>query len=511
MNRDDLASPSCAPCDAVAMATAQREAIKSPRSVAVQGAFKQRRVQLVLVAATVVAAGLRLPFVGHQSLWLDEVYTREIVRESSLAGLWNHVEATESTPPLYYFLGWLFHARSTVAMRLIPALALIGAVPVSYLAFRRLIGSRAALATAAILAVNPMLVWYSTDARSYGLFVLTALLSVWAFSALLEGSSPRRFVPWVVTSVACVWTHYFGIFVVGGEVMVLLIACPRVRRATVGWTALLGVCLIPLVPLVTSQSGDERAGFIAGIPLSTRLSETVRQFAMGPNVPRAWLEAAGLLVFCVAVVAGIWMAWRAPTRSSVVPVLAVLGFATPLLLALLQIDDRFYARNVIAALPLVAALAAPAMLRMYGAPLALYLVLAIATSLWVATDWRYEQADWKSAIARAETTDPRAPVVAVTDFGAPVVQTYLARQPTASAGLLAGQAWIIVEPVRAAGHRALGPAPAPSLPGFTAKRALEVQGFSLILDEAGQPTRIVPGKLAGATVFAGRGSVSARG
>jgi uncharacterized membrane protein len=40
------------------------------------------------------------------------------------------------------------------------------------------------LATASILAVSPMLVWYSTDARSYGLFVLSALLSVWAASAL---------------------------------------------------------------------------------------------------------------------------------------------------------------------------------------------------------------------------------------------------------------------------------------------------------------------------------------
>jgi 4-amino-4-deoxy-L-arabinose transferase-like glycosyltransferase len=498
---------SCPSCDPFAVATVQREAIESTRPVAAEDSVNPRTVQLILTVATIVAAALRLPFLSHQSLWLDEIYTREIIRESSLAGLWNHVEATESTPPLYYFLGWLF-TRSTVAMRLIPALALIAAVPVSYLAFCRLIGSRVALATAAILAVNPMLVWYSTDARSYGLFVLTALLSLWAFSALLERTSTQRFVLWVVASMACVWTHYFGIFVVGGEAAVLLIARPGVRRATVGWTALLGVCLIPLVPLVTSQSGDERAGFIAGIPLSTRLSETVRQFAMGPNVPRTTLEASGLLVFCVAVVAGGWMAWRSPRRSRILLVLSVIAFATPLLLALFRIEDRFYARNIIAALPLVAALAAPAMLRIRAVPLVLYLVLATVASVWVTTDWRYEQADWKAALARAKTVDPAAPVIAVTEFSGPVVQTYLARQPVTSTGVVAQQAWVIVEPTRAAGHRALGPAPAPSLPGFVAKRAIEVQGFRLVLDEASQPTRIVPSALAGTTVFASSSTVS---
>lgn len=465
-------------------------------------AEQPRRVWVLLAAMTLVAAALRLPFLGHSSLWFDEIYTRSILGESSLAGLWRHIEATESTPPLYYVLGWLTGARSAAAMRLIPALALTAAVPVGYLAFRRLIGSPAALATAAILAVNPMLVAYSTDARSYGLFVLCALLSVWAFSALVEHGSTRRYAIWVAACVACIWTHYFGVFIVGAEVVALLAVRPQARWRTVGWSALLGLCLVPLIPVLSSQTDNERAGFIAAMPLGKRLIEAVRQIAMGANVPRTWLEAAGLALFCLPLAAGVWMAIRARGRALMLLAIAAIAFLTPLLISALHIEDRFYARNMIATLPLAAALAAPAMLRLRAAPLALYLVLATLTSVWVATNWRYEQTDWRGALARIESIDPRAPVVAVNEFSVPTIETYLGRRPAPST-VLATRAWIVVEPVRAAGHRALGPAPAPSLPGFVTLQSTQLHGFRLILVGASRPTPIAPGEVAGAALFAG--------
>jgi 4-amino-4-deoxy-L-arabinose transferase-like glycosyltransferase len=493
--------------DVLEPATAPASQVSTPKAIiAPPGpsatANKGPRVAWLLVAgATIVAAALRLPFLGHQSLWLDEIYTRDIVRESSLSGVWNQIEATESTPPLYYVLCWLVHARSTVAMRLIPALALVAAVPVGYLAFRRFIGWRAAVATAALLAVNPLLVSYATDARSYGLFVLTTLVSVWAFSTLIEDGSRRRFGLWTLASIACVWTHYFGIFVVGGELAALIVLRPDLRRVSIGWAAVLGVCLIPLVPLVANQSGDERAGFIAGIPLSKRVSETVRQFAMGANVPRAWLEAAGLLVVLLCVLAGIVIVVRSrrPGPRALL-VIAAITLGVPLLLAVLRIEDRFYARNVIAAVPLISALAAPVMLRLRATPLVLYVVFAALASVWVATNWRYEQTDWKAAVAQAESVDRSVPILAVTTESAPVVQAYLGHSP-ATAGITTQRVWIIVEPIRAAGHRALGPAPVPNLPGFATLRTIQVQGFVLALLSAATPTHLVA--IPGSSLFAG--------
>jgi hypothetical protein len=467
-----------------------------------EGPAERRLVWLTLAVATAVAAALRFPFLDHQSLWFDEIFTRRVLTESSLPGLWRHIQATESTPPLYYLLGWLLRARSAVAMRLVPALALTAAVPVGYLAFRRFVGWRAALATASILAVSPMLVAYATDARSYGLFVLTALLSVWAFSVLFESTSRRHFALWVAASAACVWTHYFGAFVVIAEVAVLLAACPRTRLATAAWTGILCVCLIPLTWLTTSQAGDERAEFIASIPLITRLSEAVRQSAMGANVPRTWLEAAGVAIFCVGVWIGAVLALRSHRGPRILLALAVIAFGTPLLMAALGTGDRFYARNVIMVVPFTGALAAPAMLRLRAAPLAIYLALATATSVWVATDWRYEQVDWRSALAHSQAIDRRAAVIAVTRLNGPVVQTYLARHPV-SPGVLARRAWIIVEPLRAAGQRFLSPAPVLGLLGFATLRSFFVEGFRLVLVGADRPRRIVPAAVAWVSVFPG--------
>ncbi|HEY6397800.1 MAG TPA: glycosyltransferase family 39 protein [Solirubrobacteraceae bacterium] len=462
-----------------------------------------------LVVATVVAAGLRLPFLGHQSLWLDEIFTRNLIGQPSLTAVWNHVQATESTPPLYYVLAWLLGGRSAASMRALPACALIAAVPVTFLALRRLVGEWPALATAAIVAVSPELVQYSLDARAYGLFVLTGLLSLWAFAGLLERESPTRYLGWVAASVACVWTHYFGFFLVAAEAIVLLSVRPSAWRRTAGWSVVIAACLAPLAPLLSHQNG-ERAAFIPGIPLMTRLTQTVRQFGMGANVPRTWLEAAGLALALAAFAVGAVAAVRSGTRSRSLVALVAFGFAVPLAVAVLGIEDRFYDRNLLFLLPLLAALAAPALLRLGAAPLAVYLALAVLTSVWVSSNWRYEQADWHAAAERTKALAPAAAVITVgstSQFSVAVAGTYVGRPATATP-VFAHQGWIVVEPYRAPHHRALGPAPVPyaiiaSLPGFRIERSLIVHGFRLILLTATKPTPIVPAKLPGAAVFPG--------
>lgn len=72
------------------------------------GAPAGRSREALLVAALVlVALALRLPTLGDQSLWLDEVYTGRIV-DGSLGHVWSTIQRTENTPPLFYLLDWLW-------------------------------------------------------------------------------------------------------------------------------------------------------------------------------------------------------------------------------------------------------------------------------------------------------------------------------------------------------------------------------------------------------------------
>lgn len=475
-------------------------------------AADRRLVLAALTLATAVAAALRLPFLATQSLWFDETYTVHVVQAGSLGELWHRIGASESTPPLFYLLawGWTHAVGSTgaAAVRTVSALALVAAVPVAFCALRRLAGWRSALAVAALLAVSPLLSWYALDARAYGLLVLTALLSVWAFGAALEHASARRLALWALAAAAAIWTHWFAGFLVLAEVVVLLWLRRDAWRGTLLAAGAAVLAVLPLAGLLREQTGDDRAAFIAGSGLAGRLEQTARQFAAGPNVPRAWLEAVALALALVVLAGGAWLTARRARREDdgarALLALAAVALGVPLALAALGVYDRFNVRNVLFLWPLVAALAAPALLRLRGAPLAALLALGIATTLWTQTSWPYENADWHGAIARVEARAPDQPVIALTPLGEPVAALYLHRAPVA-APLATRHVWLVVEPARSAGRRDLHAVDAPLvaslLAAFPQQRETRLHGFRLIALSAPAPVTLDPARLPGAALF----------
>ncbi len=74
-----------------------------------------------------------------------------------------------------------------VGLRSLSALAGVATVPVAYLLGLELRGRRAGIAAAAFVAVNPMLLWYSQEARGYALFsLLTAVAALYFVRALKD-------------------------------------------------------------------------------------------------------------------------------------------------------------------------------------------------------------------------------------------------------------------------------------------------------------------------------------
>jgi mannosyltransferase len=432
--------------------------------------------------------------------------------------MWRGVGATESTPPLYYAFAWawtkLIGDRGEATMRTISALALIAAVPVTYAALQRLVGRRAALGAAAIVAVSPLLVSYALDARAYGLLVLTGLLSVWACGALLEEATPRRWALWALAAAAAIWTHWFAGFLVLGEAVALLWLRPRAWRPLALAGGGIVVALLPLIGLLHKQTSDARAGFIAGAGLPGRLVRLVRLFGAGPNVPRTWLEAACLVVALAGVAAGTAIAARralAGGREADGPrallAIALVTLLVPVALAATGVYDRFNTRNVLFLLPPAGGLAGLALTRLRAVPLAAYLVLAALTAVWVSSNWRYGNTDWRGALRAVEATASTWPVIAVTPVQQPVAALYLHRTPFR--GWIAGdRAWLVVEPARSAGHRALHPIDPPLvaalLAQFPSHREQRFHGFRLIELRARGTVTLSSAQLPGAALFGPR-------
>ena len=72
------------------------------------------------------------------------------------------------------------------ALRLPSAIAGIALVPVAWGIGKELADRAAAIATAAIVAVGPLFVWYSQEARVYGLFMFTTGVAILCFVRLLR-------------------------------------------------------------------------------------------------------------------------------------------------------------------------------------------------------------------------------------------------------------------------------------------------------------------------------------
>ena len=85
------------------------------------------------------------------------------------------IPQTESTPPLYYCVAWVWarvFGYGEAALRSLSALAGVLPCRSRTAPARKLVSRRAGLIAAALAACNPLLIWYSQEARSYELLVL---------------------------------------------------------------------------------------------------------------------------------------------------------------------------------------------------------------------------------------------------------------------------------------------------------------------------------------------------
>ncbi|HEX4466229.1 MAG TPA: glycosyltransferase family 39 protein, partial [Solirubrobacteraceae bacterium] len=408
-----------------------------------------------VLGCAVIALVLRVVFVGDQSLGYEEVFTRTVVAAPNLSGLWHALERTESTPPLYYVLTWLWvkigGSDGAAALRAISVIAGVATVPVVFAAVRSFLGSREALVVAWLAAISPVLVGYSIYARSYALLVLAGALSVWALTSVLDEPSRGRWALWALTSVVAVWTHYFAGFLIVAEVAFLLFALPGSRRSLLLASVAVAAAVAPLWQLFHAQnSAAERTAYIAARPLGSRLGDVVRQFSMGTNVPATWLEAAGIALFGAATLYGAARAARDPD-TRVFAVVAAIAAALPVLSALTGIDDHLLARNLLAEWICVAALAAYPLTMARRLPLLAYSVICVATVLLVQTNWHYRAAtDWQGAAARLRGPASGQPVAVIPGVQEPVAALYLRRAPLAAPASSA-DLWVAVEPARGAG------------------------------------------------------------
>jgi hypothetical protein len=442
-----------------------------------------RRERHGLIAFIALAALLRFATLDAKGFWQDEAGTAFVARLDLLSML-PAISRHETTPPLFFLLssGWIkLFGSGEVGMRSLAALFGVGVVPAGYLLGREFVSRRTGLVTSGLLAVNPLLIWYSQEARSYSLLVLTSALALWFCARAAASTRSGDLALWAVLACLSLATHYFAVFLVIPEMLWLLHAFGR-RRAVlvaIGATIAFGAALFPLA---LTQRAHGLGAWTAQIGLVSRIVQIPGIFLVGFETPLPLL-AAGVAALLAGY--GIWLLLRLADEAARRGALLAAGIGAtaillPLLLSLVGIDFLVY-KNVIGALvPLTVAVAAgfavpEAGLRGIAAATALGVVSLIVV---VATAWepKYHREAWREAVqALGPSWSPRA-VVATPGAGYRALRYYL---PGSQALPAAGASLSEVD-VLALRRRPLGAMAPPQLPAATVAPPSPRPGFRLI-------------------------------
>lgn len=211
---------------------------------------------------------VRLWHLTDSCLWFDEIFSVHAA-EQPWGQIFNFVAADLVHPPLFYLIlkGWVAIGGSGLFwLRLLPVLfASLAIVP--FLLLTRELKFRASTTVLALflLSVNGALIKYSQALRMYTMLMCLSLLSIWLFTRYLNRD--KGWVWLLLTNIVLVYTHYYGFFVVGAEVIYVVAVYRQRAKPLIGMAAIVGALFSPWAFAVISAArrGSEIAQNISWI------------------------------------------------------------------------------------------------------------------------------------------------------------------------------------------------------------------------------------------------------
>jgi hypothetical protein len=278
------------------------------------------RALLPLAALTLAALALRLLRLGSLGdLEFDEIVSVRYAALTPADLLPTLAGALFEHPPLYYLLlgAWLAAAGAPpgsiagdLMARMLSVFLGTVLVPLTHALGARALGPRTGLIAAAALAIGPLPLFYSREARMYELVACLACAVSWLYlRALARPASRARWIAFTATGAASVLVHYAGLLVVLAQPLGALVLTPDRRRRALPGVWALGVVLGAAgVWAATARGvrGSLPALDVANLPLiPASLWQVWRELAAGP-------ESDG---------------WRTPVAGAAVAILTAIGVA----------------------------------------------------------------------------------------------------------------------------------------------------------------------------------------
>lgn len=216
----------------------------------------RRPTLAALLGCLALAALLRLPGLGTQSLWIDELFSLD----ASSWPLHTIFTVADGQPPLEPLLLKSVHLLfpSDMIGRAVAATAGTLSVGLLLLLGTRLWDRRTGLVAALLLAISPLHVWYSREGRPYALVALWSVASALCLERIVRGDRRRAVVGYALASFCGLMTHYsYAAIVVAQLVFLWLRGRGESRRAFLVATGAGMVAVALTLPAALTDLGGQ--------------------------------------------------------------------------------------------------------------------------------------------------------------------------------------------------------------------------------------------------------------
>jgi hypothetical protein len=394
------------------------------------GSPRRARPDAVLVVAVVGAALLRIWGLGSQSFWYDEWLTAQSA-DGSLGNLYRYVTEQAGIPPTFFAMEWVWaqvFGVSEASLRVLPMLAGVATVPIAALAATTWGASRSGTRLVAVLvATNPMLVWYSQEARPYSFVALLTAATLIPLRRWLDGGRRIDLGLWALLGALTVAFHYYAIFVVLLEALSLLLR-RRPGRHDLPALAPAAVVSVALLPFALAQVGRrENHSWIGDWELALRLRELRSSALTGPGVSGGPLLAVATVAAIVLL--GTMVAGARQPRVRRLLVVAGFGFGAVALAwvtALAGVDgflSRYFIGAVVTVIVATAAAAhSPVTTRVAAVAVAVLALVGVAAVVTVQRDPHAQRHAWRAVADAFTDRDGDGAAVLVVDRGSTIAR-----------------------------------------------------------------------------------------
>ena len=224
----------------------------------------EHRTRIIFLSLFILAIGiaLRVYDVGKQPLWTDEANCLAIAQGAS-GSVWEALQK-DCSPPLYYWLLGLaissMKSPSETEIRILSVVFGILAIPLLMWVGYQFLGMMG-LMGGVLIAVSPLHIWHSQEARMYSLIVLLGAFLIYFMLRILENRESRfSYTGLVLVQLILLWTHHFSIFPVLLSWIMIYVGTGRSFRTLRPYILILFAGWLPIGWLEAVQSFAYRTG-----------------------------------------------------------------------------------------------------------------------------------------------------------------------------------------------------------------------------------------------------------